>query len=420
MSRLLTGLALLLLGPPLALEAAGPLTLAAGDRVVLLGNTLIEREQRYGYWELALVRRHPGRKIIFRNLGWSGDTVLGHSRAGFGDQAAGFRHLKDHVLALEPTVILLGYGSNESFDGPAGLPGFQAGCKTLLSALAPAKARIVWLSPLRQEKLPAPLPDPVEQNKNLALYRDSIAETARQNDQGFVDLFTLLHRKDAPPLTDNGIHLTARGYWESSLALEQGLGLKESPWRVTLKADGGLGALQGTTVRPAAQQPGWQLTDDVLPFPLPPEANRWSSGFSRSSEGRRPAKAGTPTVPPSRQRVLKIEGLPPGKHTLTIDSEPVATADAAEWAKGVVLTKGKEFAQTEQLRQAIIAKNLLYFHRWRPQNETYLFGFRKREQGQNAVEIPQFDPLVAKQEEEIVKLSKPLTHTYSIKPGDDR
>ncbi len=25
-----------------------------GDRVVLLGNTLIEREQAYGYWELAL------------------------------------------------------------------------------------------------------------------------------------------------------------------------------------------------------------------------------------------------------------------------------------------------------------------------------------------------------------------------------
>jgi hypothetical protein len=33
----------------------------------------------------------------------------------------------------------------------------------------------------------------------------------------------------------------------------------------------------------------------------------------------------------------------------------------------------------------------LFFHRWRPANWTYLFGFRKHEQGRNAVEIPRFD-----------------------------
>ena len=47
------------------------------------------------------------------------------------------------------------------------------------------------------------------------------------------------------------------------------------------------------------------------------------------------------------------------------------------------------------LLSAIRAKNELFFHRWRPANSTYLFGFRKHEQGRNAVEIPQFDPLVA-------------------------
>jgi hypothetical protein len=43
----------------------------------------------------------------------------------------------------------------------------------------------------------------------------------------------------------------------------------------------------------------------------------------------------------------------------------------------------------------------LYFHRWRPQNETYLFGFRKHEQGKNGIEIPQFDPLVEAKEKAI-------------------
>jgi hypothetical protein len=86
----------------------------------------------------------------------------------------------------------------------------------------------------------------------------------------------------------------------------------------------------------------------------------------------------------------------------------------------VVPRRGPEFDQVEQLREAILAKNLLYFHRWRPQNETYLTGFRKHEQGRNASEIPEFDPLVAKKEEEIVKLSSPRPHTYEIKPGADR
>jgi hypothetical protein len=58
----------------------------------------------------------------------------------------------------------------------------------------------------------------------------------------------------------------------------------------------------------------------------------------------------------------------------------------------------------EQLRDAIVRKNELFFHRWRPQNFTYLFGFRKHEQGNNAVEIPQFDPLIDELEQSIVTL----------------
>ena len=46
-------------------------------------------------------------------------------------------------------------------------------------------------------------------------------------------------------------------------------------------------------------------------------------------------------------------------------------------------------------------KNQLFFDRSRPQNMAYIFGFRKHEQGNNAVEIPRFDPLVIAQEKEI-------------------
>ena len=67
-----------------------------------------------------------------------------------------------------------------------------------------------------------------------------------------------------------------------------------------------------------------------------------------------------------------------------------------------------------QLRKEIVAKNKLYFHRYRPQNETYLFLFRKREQGNNAVEIPQFDPLVEAAEKKIALLKQPKPHRFEL------
>lgn len=56
------------------------------------------------------------------------------------------------------------------------------------------------------------------------------------------------------------------------------------------------------------------------------------------------------------------------------------------------------------LLAAIRHKNELFFHRWRPANSTYLFGFRKHEQGQNAAEIPRFDPLIAQWDKHIAGL----------------
>ncbi|MBP7948784.1 MAG: SGNH/GDSL hydrolase family protein [Verrucomicrobiales bacterium] len=62
------------------------------------------------------------------------------------------------------------------------------------------------------------------------------------------------------------------------------------------------------------------------------------------------------------------------------------------------------FPDNPRLLAAIREKNQLFFYRWRPQNETYLFGFRKHEQGNNGVEIPHFDPLVAEKEQQIASL----------------
>lgn len=60
------------------------------------------------------------------------------------------------------------------------------------------------------------------------------------------------------------------------------------------------------------------------------------------------------------------------------------------------------------VRRLVVAKNTLFFHRWRPANETYIFLFRKHEQGNNAAEIPQFDPLVDTAERQVREAARGL------------
>jgi lysophospholipase L1-like esterase len=379
-----------------SVRATDAFALRDGDRVVLVGNTLIEREQRYGYWETALTRRYPDKSIIFRNLGWSGDTVFGDARAGFGTQADGFRHLKEHVLTLKPTVLIIGYGANESFDGPKGLPRFVKGLETLLDTFAPTKARVVLLSPLKQEDRGRPLPDPKEQNKNLRLYADAIRDVAKKRGHLFVDLYDLL-AKEISFLTDNGIHLTAFGYWRSAMILEQALGLQKASWLIEMNAKGKVEKAEGARVDKITTDPlRFEVTFDLLPFPpLPKEEIVFTNYF---------------WFP-----VLNVRDLPVGKHSLRIDGAFQAEASEERWAATQYIYSEPGEKQAERLRQVILAKNRLYFYRWRPENETYLFGFRKHEQGQNAREITKFDPLIAEKEKEIAKLRVPVTHTYELK-----
>jgi lysophospholipase L1-like esterase len=386
---------------PASIRAAEPFELKDGDRVVFVGSTFIEREQRSGFWETVLTMDFSERNVVFRNLGWSGDTVFGEARAAFDPVPEGFRRLKDHVLALKPTAIILGYGTNESFEGEAGLPKFVEGLNKLLDTLEPAKARIVLLSPLRQEDLGPPLPDPAANNKNLALYREAIRKVAEKRQARFVDFYELLAdgAKQTPPapLTDNGIHLTAFGYWRAGAALEQSFGLKPSRVLIDLKSDGTVVQAQGAKVERDKTKPlCFHVTSERLPMPAMPDESPNGVAFSWG------------------EQLVRVQGLPEGKYVLLIDGKPSATATAKGWDAEVILERGPEVDQVEKLRRAIIAKNRLYFHRWRPQNETYLFGFRKQEQGQNAKEIPEFDPLVEKKEVEIAQLRKPLTRTWEF------
>lgn len=397
-------------------KAHGPWTfdLKDGDRVVLLGATFIEREGQLGYIETALTSRYPDRNITFRNLGWSGDTVTGIARARFGDQREGFNHLTRFLRGAAPTVILVAYGHNESFEGAAGLPTFLDNLKKLLPVLEETGARIALISPHQLENMGAPLPDHRQQNDNIYLYTDALSKVASEKGYPFFNLFTLPPCKECAAdatvaggeepamtkskqvnLTYNGIHLSDVGYWHVANSLLAGIE-GQSKWRIAMKNDGTVGFAEGVKISNAKSSDGvlsFHATDATVPLNV-------AGGV------------------PNSLRTISIDGMKPGKYELRIDGKAVAAGTAgANGRLWFVPARGPQFDQSETLRQTINKKNELFFHSWRPQNETYIFLFRKHEQGNNAVEMPQFIPLVEAEEKKIAELRKPKTHHYEIVPA---
>ena len=172
-------------------QAAAAFELRDGDRVVLLGNTLIEREQQSGHWESLLTARFADRNVTFRNLGWDGDTVWAESRGLFDSPQQGYQRMLEQLRALQPTVVMLGYGGNEAFAGETGLPRFVGQLDKLLDDLRSLGVRtVVILSPVRHERHGPPLPDPAPHNRNLERYTEALRATAARRGLPLVDLFS--------------------------------------------------------------------------------------------------------------------------------------------------------------------------------------------------------------------------------------
>lgn len=358
-----------------------PFDLRDGDRVLFIGDTLLEREGNYGRLESRLHERFAERQFVVRNLAFSADTPAGISRASFDPAAKGFERVKEQLALVKPTVAFLGYGMAASLQEMTDRSGdvtlnadparygeamsvekFKAELAQLMDAIeasaperepseikitlgdtkpdagkAPAietkhdRVRFVLLAPLRHEDLRAQrpeLPDPTTHNKLLEAYSKAIEELAKERGAIVVTAADLKLSAGKDPLTDNGIHLSERGY---------------ERW-----ADAVLAALTKSDAKPA------------------------------NADKNRPAKNDD-----ASKSATKKPAQSPAKN-------PLATE-----------------AGRSALREAVIRKNLLFFHRWRPENSTYLFGFRKHEQGRNAVEVPQFDTLVEAADAEIDKLKRP-------------
>lgn len=262
-----------------AVDAQEPL-LQPGDRVAILGGTLVERMQSSGAIEAEIQSRRPDWKLTFRNLGWSGDDVHGLARKVFDNPEAGFARLLRDVETADASVVLVAYGFAEASDGVEAVSRFESGMKRLLDELAKQKRRIILLSPFAMPGIRA---DGYDQS--MSRCQQIVASVGEKRQ---IPVISTHWTPKQDEVTEDGLHPSELGF--------------------------------ETLAKP--------LADQLV-------------GGKRNTVNR------------------------------------------------------------ASLQDRIASKNQLFFHRYRPQNETYLFLFRKHEQGNNASEIPEFDPLIHAADQQI-------------------
>lgn len=297
--------------------AAETFELRSGDRVVMIGDALIEQEQYFGWIEVMMTTEFPESDITFRNLGWNADTPAGVSRnglsllqAGREPQDEGWRQLQKQIELTQPTVAVLGYGMANALQTQdlsvdtkraASMVNFSTHYLRLVEQIKQTNpdCRLVFLSPI------APVGQSILPKNMIDDYGDLIQLVSDKVGGRYVDLTAVAtkanERKDP-------IHLNDAGYKAAAIAIGKSLEMDHGDWQTS--------------------------------------------------------------------------------------------------------------AATEKLRATILEKNRLWFHRSRPANMAYVFGFRKSEQGQNAVEIPQFDALIEKEELAIASLRS--LSANSVKPAAPR
>jgi len=359
-----------------------PFEFQDGDHVVLVGATFVERAQLSEHLETVLTGTLGNRKVTFRNLGWSADTVFAESRGIFDAPSVGYLRMVEHIRAEEPTAAILCYGQNEALSAGMNPEQFGRQFGQFIDELQASGIPCIIVSPHELFQARPPIPSPARFNSRIRLFAEAAGSAAQSRQLPFVDLFSnftasmqsvnaLLYPESAGAghLADNGMHLTEQGYACAAMVIRERL-LGISAASPELAIDVAAGQVKGQRL----------------------EIKDVSFSADRSQVSMQ----------------VKTQTLSPLPILAQISSNDTKQSSSIFVQSGY-----------DALRQLILKKNELYFHRWRPQNVTYLFGFRKHEQGNNAADIARFDPFIREAEQQIQQAQQPqwVSVTISLAPA---
>ena len=350
-----------------------------GDRVAFLGDSITEQRLYTSYIEAYALSRHPSWKLVFRNVGWGGDTAWLRQRSHpneaqlfAADDATQLAMvaksvdsgLSRDVLPLKPTIVMVDFGMNDheyQAFRPDILRAFISSQTEIARVFAANGIKAVFLTP---QPIEDKRPDPDQDVRNISLkkFSEALGNMAAREKAPFVDQFdpymqTMLRSHDSTIGGGNAVHPGPAGHTIMAWAILKSLGatplvsnvsISGRPLRVETSA-----ACRVENLKEDGDAISFDRLDDALPMPIDPKADS--------------ALAIAPIISDLDVYDLRIVGLAKGGYTVSIDGEVAATVSADDLAQGWNLANsaGPITKQSRDLLAMVVRKNDLYFNRWR-------------------------------------------------------
>jgi lysophospholipase L1-like esterase len=335
-----------------------------GDKIVFVGNSITE----HGFYEMYIWQYYmlhfPGRKIQVMNGGIGGD-VAGNILA----------RLDDDVVANHLTVVVLGFGMNDSryfeyFNTPEEKVRREAVAASYASFLEiqkklkalPEIKKIMMTSSPYDETVTGPKNNFRGKYKTMLEIAKFQQEAAQKNQWAFVDLIhpmTEINQREQKKDTNytltgpDRIHPGNAGHFAMAWLFLKAQGLTN-----TVVADVHINAATGKLVkalnssvsgiRSAAGKISFDYKANSLPFPIDTIPRIWENPQRQSD-----ALKVIPFTEEFNKEILRVSGLKSSsKYALTIDGEVIGEWDGAEFGKGInmaVLTNTPQYKQAQQI-----------------------------------------------------------------------
>ncbi len=199
-------------------DSSGRFEPRKSERIALVGGSLAERMNLFGYFEALLHTRFPDKELVVRNFGWPADEVGNQQRPD------NYTTVDDPMVEFGPELFICFFGFNEHFQGgsPEALDAFKRNYRQWIEkkqvdfAKPDRPVRFILVSPIAFERTDESLlPNGLENNAVLVQYIQAIEELASELEIPFVDLFSpTLEAFSLQPdtkFTINGIHLNEAG-----------------------------------------------------------------------------------------------------------------------------------------------------------------------------------------------------------------
>ena len=399
--------------------AAGAFFFRDGDRAMILGDSITEQRQYSALVESFVLSRFPDWKITFRNTGWGGDTMGLRTRKGLD---AGFDR---DIKPLQPTAVTIDFGMNDARAGEAGVQPYVESARLLAGRFAALGTRAAFITSSPEERFQSGLPAGSGYNLMLRKYSDELHAAAKEKGLIFVDQLApmieviesgrkagvLSPTESGPRLIPDGVHPNWAGHLVMATEILKGLSAPSLVSTVTIDAKSGEAKAEKARVSEVktGEKLSFTRADDAMPWPVPAEAAAASDipGFKPFDELSR--------------YMLTVNGLSADKYKVSADGHEFGTFTREQLAAGVNLAQGalKGLPEVQELMNAILEKNNLFFNRWRGVQVAELPAWIPAEsiESARAAELQKLDAQIAEAEAKVNSLRKPKPHQWVIEPA---